>query len=47
MGRNARIVATAMHAPDRVVPNRWFDERLGEDGRDGNRIRRESGHRGL
>jgi 3-oxoacyl-[acyl-carrier-protein] synthase-3 len=20
-----------MHAPDRVVPNRWFDERLGED----------------
>ncbi len=29
--RNARIVATGMHAPDRVVPNAWFDERLGED----------------
>lgn len=29
--RNARIVATGMHAPDRVVPNSWFDQRLGED----------------
>lgn len=31
MGRNAKIVATAMHAPDRVVPNQWFNDRLGED----------------
>ena len=29
--RNARIVATNLHVPDRVVPNAWFDERLGED----------------
>ena len=31
MPRNARIIATAMHAPDRVVPNAWFNEQLGED----------------
>jgi len=31
MTRNARIVATGMAAPDRVVPNAWFDARLGED----------------
>jgi 3-oxoacyl-[acyl-carrier-protein] synthase-3 len=31
MTRNARIIATAMHAPSRVVPNAWFDEQLGED----------------
>ncbi len=29
--RNARIVATGLHAPERVVPNAWFDQRLGED----------------
>ena len=29
--QNARIVATALHAPDRVVPNAWFDAHLGED----------------
>ena len=29
--RNARIVATALHAPDTVVPNSWFDKHLGED----------------
>ena len=29
--RNARIIATGMHAPDRVVPNSWFDQHLGED----------------
>jgi len=29
--RNARIVATGMHAPGRVVPNAWFDAHLGED----------------
>ncbi len=29
--RNARIVATGLHAPARVVPNAWFDQRLGED----------------
>ena len=31
MTRNARIIATGMHAPERVVPNAWFNERLGED----------------
>ncbi len=31
MTRNARIVATAMHAPERIVPNAWFDKQLGED----------------
>jgi 3-oxoacyl-[acyl-carrier-protein] synthase-3 len=31
MERNARIIATGMHAPARVVPNSWFDQRLGED----------------
>lgn len=29
--RNARIVATGMHAPARVLPNAWFDALLGED----------------
>lgn len=31
MTRNARITATGMAAPERVVPNAWFDERLGEN----------------
>ncbi|HPF34808.1 ketoacyl-ACP synthase III [bacterium] len=31
MTRNARIAATGMAVPDRVVPNAWFNERLGED----------------
>lgn len=31
MSRNAKIIATGMYAPDHVVPNAWFDERLGED----------------
>jgi len=31
VSRNARITATGMAAPDRVVPNAWFDERLGEN----------------
>jgi 3-oxoacyl-[acyl-carrier-protein] synthase-3 len=31
MERNARIIATGMHAPERVVPNQWFNEQLGED----------------
>lgn len=29
--RNARITATGMYAPERVVPNAWFDEQLGEN----------------
>ncbi len=29
--RNARIIATGSAAPERVVPNSWFNERLGED----------------
>lgn len=29
--RNARIVATALHAPERVVTNQWFNELLGKD----------------
>lgn len=29
--RNARIIATGSAAPDRIVPNSWFNERLGED----------------
>jgi 3-oxoacyl-[acyl-carrier-protein] synthase-3 len=31
MTRNARILATGMAVPDRVVPNSFFDELLGED----------------
>jgi 3-oxoacyl-[acyl-carrier-protein] synthase-3 len=31
MVRNARIRATGMYVPSRVVPNSWFDERLGEN----------------
>jgi 3-oxoacyl-[acyl-carrier-protein] synthase-3 len=31
MTRNARIIATGMYAPDRIVPNAWFNKRLGED----------------
>jgi len=31
MARNARIAATGMAVPDRVVPNAYFDELLGED----------------
>jgi len=31
MDRNARIIATGMHVPDRVLPNAWFNELLGED----------------
>ncbi len=30
MTRNARIIATGMHAPDNVVTNAWFDQRLGK-----------------
>ena len=29
--RNARIIGTGMAVPDRVVPNQWFNDRLGED----------------
>ena len=28
---NARIIGSGMAVPDRVVPNSWFNERLGED----------------
>ncbi len=31
MSRNARILATGMAAPDRVVPNQFFNDLLGED----------------
>jgi 3-oxoacyl-[acyl-carrier-protein] synthase-3 len=31
MPRNARIAATGMYAPQRVVPNTYFNELLGED----------------
>jgi 3-oxoacyl-[acyl-carrier-protein] synthase-3 len=31
MKRNAKIVATAMHAPDNVVTNEFFNKLLGED----------------
>ena len=31
MNLNAKIIATGMYAPDNVVTNAWFDERLGED----------------
>ena len=31
MARNARILASGMAAPARVLPNAWFDELLGED----------------
>lgn len=29
--RSARIIGTGMAVPDRVVPNQWFNDRLGED----------------
>lgn len=29
--RNARIAVTGMYVPERVVPNAWFDEQLGEN----------------
>ncbi len=29
--RNARIIGTGMAVPDKVMPNSWFNERLGED----------------
>lgn len=29
--RNARIVGTGMAVPNKVMPNSWFNERLGED----------------
>lgn len=29
--RSARIIASGMSVPDNVVPNSWFNERLGED----------------
>lgn len=29
--RTARIVGTGMAVPNRIVPNKWFNERLGED----------------
>ena len=31
MTRNARIIGVGMWAPERVVPNSWFDQRLGEN----------------
>jgi 3-oxoacyl-[acyl-carrier-protein] synthase-3 len=31
MGRNAKIAATGMAVPDRVVPNAYFNDLLGED----------------
>jgi len=31
MKRNAKIISTAMYAPDRVVPNQYFNDLLGED----------------
>lgn len=31
MSRNARIIATGMHAPEKVVPNAFFNALLGED----------------
>ncbi len=31
MARNARIIATSMHAPERVIGNQYFNELLGED----------------
>lgn len=31
MTRNAAIIAAGMAVPDRVVPNSFFDELLGED----------------
>ncbi|MEZ4647263.1 MAG: ketoacyl-ACP synthase III [Candidatus Eisenbacteria bacterium] len=31
MTRNARIIGTGMWAPERVVPNSWFDQQLGEN----------------
>ncbi len=31
MKRNAKIVATAMHAPERIIKNQYFNELLGED----------------
>lgn len=31
MSRNAQIIATGMSAPDRVIPNSYFNEILGED----------------
>ncbi|WP_114983328.1 3-oxoacyl-ACP synthase III family protein [Cyclonatronum proteinivorum] len=29
--RNARIIGSGMAVPDQIVPNSWFNERLGED----------------
>jgi len=29
--RNAKIIGTGMAVPERVVPNQWFNDRLGED----------------
>ncbi len=29
--RNARIIGTGMAVPDKIMPNSWFNERLGED----------------
>jgi 3-oxoacyl-[acyl-carrier-protein] synthase III len=31
VSRNARIIATGMYAPEKVVPNSFFNETLGED----------------
>lgn len=31
IARNAGIVATASYVPERVIPNSWFNEQLGED----------------
>lgn len=29
--RNAKIIATGSYVPERVVPNQWFNDQLGED----------------
>ena len=29
--RSSRFIGTGMSVPDNVVPNSWFNERLGED----------------
>ena len=31
MSRNAKITASGFYAPDRVIPNSWFNDLLGED----------------
>ena len=31
MKRNAKIISTGYHVPDKVLPNSYFNELLGED----------------